>query len=112
MNKLLLDVLKIDPNEIVSIKRLGKPVNDRRRLLRVSFSSAMIKRDVVLKARLLKNSTFKDVYIKPDLTLMQRERDLKLRKEMMSCREDGEDVVIYRGQVRRRSELKGFRLRF
>ena len=97
----------IEPNasiEVSDVKRLGKLSIDRPRLLRVSLPSANCKQQILRKAKLLRNTCFKDVFIQPDLTKMQQVVDRDLRKELSVRRQRGEDVVIYDGEVRERSK--------
>ena len=106
----LLTVLHVDPKVVTETKRLGKiPVTKNRpRLLRVSLESAFRKSEIIRKSKILKNTSFKHVYVQPDLTPTQRDIDFKLRKELRERRDKGEDVVIVRGEVRLRSEQRNF----
>ena len=107
----LFDVLNVDPKIVMETKRLGKITanKNRPRLLRVSLQSSTQKSELFRKAKRLKNSRFKNVYVHPDLTPMQRDLNFKLRREMKERRERGEDVMIINGAVRSRSEKQSFR---
>lgn len=97
----------IEPNASIAVsdaKRLGKPSKDRARLLRVSLPSGCCKQQILRKARSLRNTSFKDVFIQPDLTKVQQAVERDLRKELVDRRQRGEDVVIFGGEVRLRTE--------
>ena len=52
------------------------------------------------KAKNLRNSTtFKNVYINPDLTIRQQKESKALRDELKKRRNNGESVVIRNGEV-------------
>lgn len=108
----VLEAVEANSADVTEIRRLGKLDKDRSRLLRVTLRSPTIKQQVLRKAKLLRNSPFfKDVFLQPDLTPMQQELERKLRKEVDDRRKQGEDVVIYAGEVRLRADLnKNFRL--
>lgn len=108
----LLAFLHADPVAMCDLHRVGKSNNKNARLLRVSLSSAAVKHKILRNSRSLKNSSFKNVFVQPDLTKKQREQNAILRKELSTRRNNGEDVVIHGGQVRKKSELADFRHRF
>lgn len=107
----LLNVLNVDPRIVTETKRLGRisANKNRPRLLRISLRSTAQKSEIFRRAKRLKNTRFKNVYVHPDLTPMQRDLNFKLRKEMKERRDQGEDVGIFNGAVRPRSEKRDFR---
>ena len=93
------------------IERLGtrrKPSPDnpspRPRPIKICFSDHT-RRDRVLKsARKLKDSAYKHVGISADKTKEERDRDYLNRTELKRRKNEGEDVVLYRGDIILRSE--------
>ena len=81
--------------------RIGvKRTAERPRLLRVTLGDIRTKREILGKAKLLKFSKFKDIYINPDLTADQREADGRLRAELKRRRNEGEtNIYIKRGNI-------------
>jgi hypothetical protein len=69
----------------------------------------------ILKAckELKKRQEYKNVFINPDRTPLEQAIDKRLRHELKERRENGEDnLVIYRGKVINRNEIKHFPQRF
>ena len=95
-----------------SVKRIGKKIGLRPRLIRVECSTSHAKTDILRAAKVLKNSSnYNHVYIRPDLTRRQQNEEHSLRSEMRKRRENGEDVVIHRGMVMKRDQ-QAFHSRF
>ena len=96
-----LDV--ICPQEDMKPVRLGKKLDSEKpRLLKVTLDSIETKRQVLAKAKTLRNSSrsdLKKVYVSPDLTPKERDANKKLRDELRSRREKGEEVVIRNGKI-------------
>ena len=96
----LLKELSIDGDEILRrIHRIGKQVEGRDRLLRVVCCDEESKIGVLRQAKLLRNTSFKKVYINPDLTKTQREERKRLREELKRRKDVGEDVTIRYGRI-------------
>lgn len=75
--------------------RIGKLGGAKPRLLRATFSRIEERNDLLRKGKCLRNSKdFKQVYINPDLTSMQRTTNKFLRAELRRRREAGEQVII------------------
>ena len=93
----------IEPSDIVSMERLGRPPGlGRPRLLRIKFSSAAKRRTVLtMKDRMLDkfNNPRFHTYIRPDLTRAQQIHDKELRQELMSEGKGRERYMIHRGRV-------------
>ena len=84
--------------------RVGRHRPDGNRLLKVVCKDQAAKKDILGKAKELRsNSTYRNVYINPDLTPMQQEESKRLRTELRSRRDKGEDVIIRRGKIISRS---------
>lgn len=107
-SKILSDVLKIKEAKVEGAIRLGKYDSERARprLLKVVVSSEKVKAVTLTKAselRKTENPTYKKLFITPDLTPLQREKDRKLRLEKQQREEAGEtDLIIRRGKVMKR----------
>ena len=106
----LLASIEVDSEDVTDVRRLGKMNGGKPRLLRATFPNPTRRQEALRKAKLLRSSRFKNVYIQPDRTRMQQETERSLRKELKDRREQGEDVVLYRGEVRSRHGLTGFHL--
>lgn len=105
----ILSELDFTYERILETKRLGKPSRDGSRLLRVSLPEASKAQAILRKARSLRNGDFRNVFIQADLTPYQQVKYRDLRKQLKDRKERGEDVVLYRDEIRLRSELQNFR---
>ena len=93
----------------VSIFRIGKQRPDGNRILKIVCKDPVIKMTLLTKAKLLRtNPSFQNVYINPDQTPRQQELSKDLRMELRMRRDMGEDVVIRRGKVVRKSAFVNF----
>ena len=86
-------------NEIIDIIRLGKEKDSgKARLLRVTLSNIQLKREILGKAKLLRNGKNRNIFINPDLTFAQA--DYELRCELKDRKANGEsDIKIVRGSI-------------
>ena len=94
--------LSLDVFDIEETQRIGKIDSTRKkpRLLCVTCSDKASKYDLLRSAKELRNiDKYKNIYINPDLTFIQREKNRNLRKELKEKREEGLDVIIKNGQV-------------
>ena len=96
--------LEVDDATVTQPVRLGKKVEDsnKPRLLKVTVNSEGSRRRVLSCAKQLKrskNQTLSRVYITPDLTYEERERNRKLREELKKRRGQGEPVIIKNGKI-------------
>ena len=88
MNTIISDELEValSPRTgIIDARRLGAKTQGKHRPLKLEFRDLGTKRDVLTKAKTLRNSDneiAKKLYINPDLTKEQKEADKELRKEM------------------------------
>lgn len=101
--------LDFQNERILEIKRLGKSSRDGPRLLRISLPEASKAKAILRKARSLRNGDFRNVFIQADFTPYQQVKYRELRKQLIDRQEKGEDVVLYRDEIRLRSELQNFR---
>ena len=100
---------------IKEVSRLGKLSDERSRLLRVTVANEDDKRFIISHSKQLRQTEmFKNVYVKPDLTLYQRKIDFQLRKELHAKKSahPETDFMIYRGKVTERNNPQGFRKAF
>lgn len=86
--------------EVSDVLRIG-PVHGRKpRLLRLKCPSKTVRTSLLRSSKnLRKHSEFQKVYINPDLTPLQREKDRLLRTELTSRRRAGESVIIREGRI-------------
>ena len=100
--------------DFVETTRIGRPGNDRARLLRVRFEKVDDKFRILRSCKeLRKLEEYKNVFINPDRTPLEQKIDKHLRDELKERRENGEaDLVVYKGKIVKRSEIKNFPQRF
>ena len=77
--------------------------DSRPRPIKVTFNDIKVKRDVLKKGKLLRessNTAHRKIFINPDLTEAQRIKDAKLREEMWQAREvEDRNVIIQQGKL-------------
>ena len=101
----ILEHLEVEDAEVTQPTRLGKKSEDARRprLLKVTVSNESVKKQALAKAKTLRNSedqTLSKIYITPDLTFQERERNRKLRAELEARKKKGEkELVIRNGRI-------------
>jgi len=84
---------KIDNYETTKCFRLGKPRKPR--LLRVTLTENVIRRQILRNARHLRNSNaHKNVLVSPDLTLQEREANKRLSQELKRRKDAGDSNLI------------------
>ena len=92
--------LGLEDIAIESTIRLGKREEQKTRLLRVTVESVKVKRDILQRAKKLRESEkWKKVFITPDLSPKERMRNKELREELKRRTDEGEDLVIRRGKI-------------
>ena len=93
----------MSPREgIVDARRLGLKSDRGPRPLKLVFNNLNTKRHVLTNAKKLRDSTdpvAKCMFINPDLTKRQREKENVLRDEMWKQRELGKNIVIKKGKL-------------
>ena len=93
--------------------RFGKIKPGHSRPLRLTCKTLSHKFQILRASKRLKDvPECRNVFVRPDLTQMQRENDQRLRNELKQRRQGGEDVVIFRGNVIRRDLKQNFPTRF
>jgi hypothetical protein len=71
----------------------------RPRPLKVVLDDEHSKNELLERARYLKTTKFRNVYIVPDMTTKEREQRRMLVKERDARKAQGQDMVIYRGKL-------------
>ena len=93
----------MSPREgITDARRLGLKSDKGPRPLKIVFNNMQTKRHVLTNAKKLRASTdpvAKSMYVNPDLTKRQREKENILRNEMWKQRESGKNVIIKQGKI-------------
>lgn len=108
VNEVLREI-GVSDTAISNVRRVGRKRKDGSRLLLVRVADVDGKRRILAKSKTLRNSSsMSRVFVKPDLTPMQQAHDRRLRDELRDRRAKGEDVVIFRGHIRARSDLQNF----
>lgn len=96
----LMTEIGVDVNEPQHIERIGRPNQEKPRLIRFKCRDTTERMTILRHSKNLRSSTsFRNVFINPDLTYSQRERNKELRKELRCRREAGETVHIRRGMI-------------
>ncbi len=95
---LFCNKLKVNGSDIENADRIP---TEKRSLVRVQMKTKAAKRTALANAKVLHDDpTYKDVYLKPDLTYEQRQAEAKLRQELRERREKGEkNLKIQRGKI-------------
>jgi hypothetical protein len=85
------DVLHIDfTRNVEKVERIWRLVEGRARPLRVMLKQLEGKKEILARAKLLKKGEkFKKMFISPDLTRKQQEKDKELRRKLKLIRETG-----------------------
>lgn len=95
--------------DVRSAQRIGRLNPNKPRLLKVELNDVTQRNNILKNARSLRRSSWDSVYINPDYTEMQRVQNRKLREELKSRRNSGEDVVLYRGKIVKKPSASNFR---
>ena len=105
------DFVVPDINHEIKIERLGvrrKPTPDipspKPRPIKVFLKDSNVRDRILKNARRLKNSAHQHVGISADKTKQERDRDYLTRNEFKKRKSDGEDIVLYRGEIYPKSE--------
>ncbi|KAK4311951.1 hypothetical protein Pmani_016582 [Petrolisthes manimaculis] len=105
---------RIEEGEIVDIARLGKKEeegenqNRRPRCLLIKMKEPEKKWSIIKNAKIKtkRKNEYKRVFIQPDLTRSEREKEKELREKLREKREQGEEGwYIRRGQLERRNYM-------
>ena len=92
--------LGVDPVSVRSYGRVGRPNKEKPRLLRFKCTDMSQKFSILRSSKELKtNASYRNVYINPDFTRLQRVRNAELRKELRRRRDAGENVCIRHGMI-------------
>ena len=96
----ILQAIGVDKKSVTDAYRLGRIIPNRPRPLKIKCKKEDTKREILIRAKTLKNSQdFKKVYIDRDMTVEEQRKQKILRAELMKRRIGGENVVIRRGRV-------------
>ena len=100
VNQLLADI-GVQDATVSSVVRLGRRIPDRHRLMKVTLDSVPRKIQALRNAKKLRNTIkWKEVFITPDMTPKEREKNKSLRMELKRRRDAGEDrLVIRKGEI-------------
>ena len=91
----------INKVNIDKVTRLGKLVKEKPRPLLVTLVDNSVRRQILRNAKTLRNSTtYKKVFISPDLTPKEREANKNLLEELRRRKQAGEvNLIIKRGKI-------------
>ena len=101
VGSLLEEGLELKDFQVQSIVRLGKRMEDKHRLIKVTVESVKTKREILSKTKKLKNDVkWSRTFVTPDLTPTERNRSKLLREELKRRKAAGEEgLVIRRGLI-------------
>ena len=103
----MFQMIKVSYNTVIEHHRVGKISSGKIRPLKVKIRDRTAKMEILRKAKDLRVSgDFKKVFIGNDMTKRQQEQYQTLKKELLKQRDDGKDVVIYKGEIRTRDSIK------
>ncbi len=98
--------MKVEVKQVVRLNsKNGGTSSNSPRPLKVRLSSEQSKWQVIKKAKSLANTQFKDIFIRRDMTVQERNADLALRRELKKKRDeseikkDGLKWIIRKGKV-------------
>ena len=99
--KIFIEELGVQDLRIEKLIRLGKKSENLRRPLLVKLGSDDEKKTVLKVASKLRNSkNFERLYIARDMTASEREKEKKLRAELIQRKRQGEsEIIIRRGKI-------------
>ena len=97
--------LKLRPEKV---SRLGRQRDGKQCLMLVTFHEEGDKWEVLKMAKSLRHAgnKFEKIYIAPDLSPAEQEKNRTLRKELRERKEAGEDVIIHRNRVILRADKR------
>ena len=103
----MFQMIKVSYNTVIEHHRVGKISSGKIRPLKVKIRDRTAKMEILRRAKDLRVSgDFKKVFIGNDMTKRQQEQYQTLKKELLKQRDDGKDVVIYKGEIRTRDSIK------
>lgn len=115
--KEIFQVMKCQDVDIKSVVRLGKPLPGKKRLVKVTLDSVNSKHHVLGGAKLLRSKgergeplhLFCNIFVTPDLTKDERERNAALRAELEIRKKDEKNInlVIYRNKIIDKRDISG-----
>lgn len=109
----LLHEIHLPSHPVVTKYRVGKVTAGKCRPLKITLPDKSSKTAMLKNAKELRHSSiFRSVFIANDLTKQQQEEMAITRGELQRRRENGEDVVIFKGQIRSKDSLQNFRREF
>ena len=100
---------------IKSVLRLGKKRDDNRRILRATLHNEEDKYELLKLSKNLRHmQKFHKVFVKPDLTPLQRRTDFELRRHLRSMRSEQpeKDFIVFKGKVMEKKDVQNFRNEF
>ncbi len=107
--KRLCEAMEVPDVQMDKCFRIGAKRQDGDRLLKVCLKERGTRNSILGKAKTLRNSgKFGKVFVTPDRTLSERQTYKNLKTELLQRRAEGEEVVIYRGRIEAKSDLKNF----
>ena len=113
--KEIFAVMKCEDVKAKSFVRLGRPIDGQQRLIKVVLGSVTNKHQLLGGTKLLRtkdgdgSSThgWSNVFVTPDLTKEEREKNRLLRQELAKRKNDekNENLVIYRGKITDKKDI-------
>ena len=110
----LFSKIKVDASLDEEPFRLGRPRNDGHpRPVKIKCNSVQERNAILRASRELRDlPEYNGVFVHPDRTPIQQAAHKKLREELKIRRQNGEEVIIFRGKIVEKSETQNFAARF
>ena len=103
----VLRVICHDTGGIVSVHRIGRPREEKPRLLKVKCKDSDFRDLLLRRAKELKrHHEHKNIFINPDRTPLEQQHHRYLLRELKLRKESNEDVVIFRNRIVLRRRIK------
>lgn len=100
VDSILEDIADVDDDAVSKCHRIGRYMTGKVRLLRVVLKDEETKQSILVKAKQLRNTpSYRNIYVNPDLTTIQRNADKMLREELKRRKNEGHDVIIRRNKI-------------
>ena len=107
----LLDELGVEAQPL-AVYRMGKASPTRPRLVKVLLPFSSAQRSALAASKKLKHSAkFGRVFVRPSLSADERRRAFELRQEARERKKNGEDVIVFRDAVIKRSDHPANKMR-
>jgi len=104
----VLTHLDLPELRVIKVTRIGKHEAGKSRMMRVTMRDEFSRMQVLRNAKSLRSfPAYSKVFINPDRTPKEQMQFKASYREFKERKQNGEDVIFYRGKSVERSKLKG-----